>query len=58
MPENTCVLLLEAPFSPEKEPSKELEITGTETRTKLIHAISLFAGAPKKSNYAKVSQYP
>jgi hypothetical protein len=40
MPENTRILLLEAPVSPEKEPSKELEITGTKTRTKLIHAKS------------------
>ena len=40
MSRNTHFLSLGTPFSPQKEPSKELEITGTETRTKLIYAES------------------
>jgi hypothetical protein len=40
VPESTRFLPLESPFLPQKEPSKELEITGTETRTKRIYAES------------------
>ena len=39
-PENALFLSLEGSFFFQKEPSKELETTGTETRTKLMYAKS------------------